>query len=123
MAALSVMGLLMAVLGLYGVMAYSVQQRTGEIGLRMALGARPGHIARLTLKEGGFLALVGIVAGSIGALGLNRILSSMLYEVKTAELDTLVLVAILVGVTSLIACYIPARKASVVDPTIALRSE
>jgi predicted permease len=117
------LGFLLAVVGIYGVISYAVIQRTHEIGVRMALGARPRDIARLFLGEGILLAATGIVIGVAGALGLTRFLKSLLFEVKPTDPLTFVGVAILLGVVALAACYIPARRAMKVDPMVALRHE
>ena len=119
----SVLALLLAVIGIYGVTSYSVLQRTHEIGIRMALGARAGDVMRLFVGYGGTLALVGILLGFVGALSLTRFLRSMLFGVQPTDAATFVGVAALLLVAALAACYIPARRAMRVDPTVALRHE
>lgn len=113
----------LACLGIYGVTAYSVTQRTHEIGIRMTLGARKGDVLRLIVAQGLKLAVVGVVAGLLAALALSRLATSMLYGVEAADPLTLVAVsAILFGVTAA-ACLIPARRATRVDPLVALKYE
>ncbi|MGH9444228.1 MAG: ABC transporter permease [Terriglobia bacterium] len=117
------MALLIGIVGLYGAIAYSVSQRTHEIGIRMALGARPADILKLVVSQGFNLTLVGVAIGVAGALGLTRFLSSLLYGVKPTDPLTLVAVSALLMVAALLACYIPARRAAKVDPMVALRHE
>jgi putative ABC transport system permease protein len=118
-----VLGLLLAMIGIYGVISYSVVQRTHEIGVRMALGAGRDDVMRMILGEGMFLAFVGIVIGVGGALALTRFLRSLLFEIKPNDPATFVGVAILLMLVALAACYIPARRAMRVDPMVALRYE
>jgi putative ABC transport system permease protein len=115
--------LLLAVAGIYGVLAGRVAERTREIGLRSALGASPGQIARLVILQGARLAAIGLVIGLGGALGLSRFLQSMLFGVDPQDPLTLVAVAGLLGGVTLIACGIPARRALAIDPTEALRAD
>jgi predicted permease len=115
--------LLLATLGIYGVVAYGVAQRVGEIGIRMALGADRRQVVRLFLGAGGRLVLLGVLLGLAGALAAGRLLSSLLYEVSPADPLALALAAVPLGAAALLACYLPARKATRVDPLIALRSE
>jgi len=115
------MAVLLAAVGIYGVMSYSVNERTQEIGIRVALGALPEDVLRMVATLGLRLALIGVIVGAIFALGLARLISSFLYGVKPSDPLTYFLVAAgLVGV-ALLACYIPARRASKVDPMVALR--
>lgn len=123
MAALAALGLAMAVFGLYGVLAFSVSQRIGEIGLRIALGARSLDIQRLVLGHGAALLAVGLAAGLIGARALTRLLSGTLYQVDPGDPATSALVAVILAAATLSACYLPARRAIRVDPIRALRSE
>jgi putative ABC transport system permease protein len=115
--------LVLAAIGLYGVVAFGVSQRVREIGLRMALGASSTDVSRLVLREGVKLALVGVGLGVAGALLSSRLLESLLYEVEPDDPATLVVIAaVLVGV-AVAASYLPARRASRIDPFVALRSE
>src|SRR6266566_2958455 len=117
------MALLLGAIGLYGVIAYSVSQRTREIGIRMALGAQREYILRLILGQGTKLALIGVATGIAAALGLSHFLSSLLFGVKPTDPLTLLGVTIVLVIVALLASYIPARRAMRVDPVIALRYE
>jgi putative ABC transport system permease protein len=117
------LALLLAGIGVYGVMAYSVSARTREIGIRMALGAGRGAVLRLMLKQGLTLTSLGIALGLLGALLLTRLIRTLLYGVDSADPLTFGLVALLLAGVTLMACYAPARRATKVDPLIALRSE
>jgi len=121
--AFSALALLLTIVGLYGVIAYSVNQRVPEIGLRMALGAQSQDMLRLVLGQGLKLTLTGIAIGLLGAWGLTRVLSSFLFSVSVTDPPTFVLMSALLIVTALLACYLPARRATQVDPMIALRCE
>jgi putative ABC transport system permease protein len=121
--ALGVLALVLAVIGLYGVMAWSVVQRTREIGIRMALGAQAHNVLTLVLRQGMKLVLIGVIIGVPASLGLARVLSSMLTGLTTTDALTIgVVTALLMGVT-LLACYLPARRATRVDPLETLRYE
>jgi putative ABC transport system permease protein len=113
--------MLIAAIGIYGVLAYSVTQRTREIGLRMALGAPRGGVLRLIVREGMMVGAIGIGAGLAGALALSRVLASLVFDVRVRDPLTYVVVAAALAVVALAACVIPARKASRVDPMVALR--
>ena len=114
---------LLAAVGIFGVMNYSVTLRTREIGLRMALGAQPGRVLMLVLRQGLLLTLIGIAVGLAGALALTRVMSGLLFGVGATDPTTFAAIVILLGVVSLIACYIPARRATRVDPLTALKYE
>ena len=115
--------LVMAVVGIYGLMAYSVTRRTRDIGIRMALGAQRREVIAATLREGMAIALAGIAAGAVAALALTRLIASQLYDVKSNDPWTFAIVTLALAATSLLACLGPARRASRIDPIIALRHE
>jgi predicted permease len=119
----SLIALVLAAIGIYGVMAYSVTQRTQEFGIRMALGAQPGKIMLMVVRHSLLLAICGVILGLAGALALTRVMSSLLFGVSTTDTLTFATPPLVLGATALLAGYFPARRASRVDPTIALRSE
>jgi putative ABC transport system permease protein len=119
----AIFGLLMAALGIYGVMSYSVSERTREIGIGMALGARRGQILSSVIGRGLRLALVGVAIGLAGALALTRFMSSILTEVGATDPSVFVTVASLLTIVAIAACWIPALRATKIDPVEALRSE
>jgi putative ABC transport system permease protein len=118
-----VVALLLSALGIYGVLAYLVTQRTKEIGIRMALGGSPRAIFDLVLKEGAALLAVGLVAGGLGLVGVRRLLESQLYGVGPGNPAVMLTAAALLGVAALVACAIPARRATRIDPVIALNEQ
>jgi len=116
-------GLLLAAVGIYGVMAFTVLQRTQEFGLRMALGAQPRDVLNLVIRQGVKLVIVGLVIGTGGALALTRLMRPLLFNVGAVNPLMLAGVAALFCAVALLACWIPARRATKVDPMAALRSE
>lgn len=123
LAAFAVLALALAAVGIYGVMSYVVAQRTHEIGIRIALGARLGNIFRLVMGNALWLAVVGILLGSVGAFALTRLMKSLLFGVAPTDLPTFIVVCVGLGVVALLASYLPARRATKVDPLVALRNE
>jgi predicted permease len=123
LSAFSIVALVLALAGVYGVMAYSVAKRTSEIGVRVALGAGPGKVLRQIVTAGVRPAIIGIAVGLVGAFSLSRLLSNLLFEVEPTDPTTYLAVALLLGAASLCSCYLPARKALQVNPVEALREE
>jgi putative ABC transport system permease protein len=117
------LALILAAAGIYGVISYSVAHRAHEIGVRMALGAGHWQVLGLVLRQGFLIALVGVAAGTVGALFLTRLLTSFLYDVSPTDPLTFMTVALLLVGVALVACYVPARRAIRVDPVTTLRQE
>ena len=119
----AVLALLLGVVGLYGVIAYSVSQRTREIGVRMALGAQRSSVYELVLKEAGWLTGIGIIAGLVCSVATTTLMRSLLFGVHAWDVSTLLAVAAMLALAALLASYIPAHRAASVNPVDALRAE
>jgi ABC-type antimicrobial peptide transport system permease subunit len=115
------LALVLAMLGVYGILAYFVAQRTNEIGVRMALGALRSDVLRMVVRRGMLLTVSGLIAGLFGALVLTRFLARQLYGITAADPRVLILVVLALGFIASLACYLPALRASRVDPMVALR--
>ena len=117
------LALLLSVVGLYGVIAYSVSQRTREIGVRMALGAQRGSVYQLVMKEAGWLIAIGLALGLAGSLAASTLIRTLLFGTQTWDAATLTSVALTLGLAALAASYLPAHRAASVNPVDALRAE
>ena len=113
----------LAAVGIYGVMMFAVSQRTREIGIRMALGARRGDVLSLVLRQGAMLAAAGIAVGLAGAFALTRYLQTMVFGITTFDLPVFLILSLLLAAITAFACYVPARRATRIDPIVALRYE
>jgi putative ABC transport system permease protein len=118
-----VAALLLAALGIYGVIAYAVSQRRRELGIRIALGAKPGEVVRLVLSDGLRLTLAGVAIGVAGALATSRLLAGLLVGIGSNDPITFAAIVLLLVLVALAACWVPARRAAAVDPLTALRAE
>jgi ABC-type antimicrobial peptide transport system permease subunit len=121
LAVFAALALVLASIGIYGVVSYIAGQRTHEIGLRMALGAQSSHVLKIVLGQGARLALVSVVIGLAAAAGLTRLMTTILYGVNATDPLTFSAVAIVLMLVALVACYIPARRSMRIDPMVALR--
>jgi putative ABC transport system permease protein len=122
-ACFAVVALVLAAVGIYGLMAFAVSQHTQEIGLRIALGASQRNVMRLIIREGSVLALIGLGIGVVGAVLVGRTMQATLYGVGALDISVILSVAVLLFLTALLASYLPARRAASIDPMAALRTD
>ena len=115
--------LFLGVIGIYGVLSYTVRQRTSELGVRIALGATPGHVVSMVVRQGALLSFAGIAMGLVAAFTLTRFLDSLLYEVSPSDPVAFISMAVLLLVVALAASYLPARRAGRIDPVRALKTD
>ena len=123
LSAFATLALALAAVGIYGVMAYLVRQGAREMGIRIALGATPGAIVGLVLRQGLVVTVTGLALGLAGAWALTRLMQTLLFEVQATDPVTFATIAVILGVTALAACYLPARRAARIDPLVSLRAE
>jgi len=121
--AFALLALLLAAVGIYGVVAYSTRQRQREIGIRMALGADGHSVTGMVVRQSMALVGIALTLGALGAIGLSRVLRSLVFDVSTTDPLTFVTMAMLLGLTGLVACWLPARRAARIDPLEAIRVE
>jgi putative ABC transport system permease protein len=119
----ALVALVLASVGLFGVMSYTVAQRTHEIGIRVALGAQTLDVLKLIIRQGMTLVLTGVAIGLMAAFGLTRLMKSMLFGISETDATTFVIIPLLLAAVAMLACYLPAKRATKVDPLIDLRSE
>lgn len=122
-ASLGILGLILAVIGVYGVISYAASQRTHEIGIRLALGAQPGQILKMISRQGFIIVGAGALAGVLAAAAMARLIGNLLFGVPPGDPLTYVTASVLLAIVALLACYVPARRAMKVDPMVALRYE
>ena len=122
-ASMGAMGFALAIVGMYGVLSYATALRTHEIGIRVALGAQPGEVIRMILRQGVAIVALGLIIGIVAAVGMGRLVESLLVDVRGTDLLTYSVVSLSLACMALFACYIPAHRAAKVDPMMSLRSE